>query len=339
MSHRKVFICFILLQIVVLIILTIGQIFISVLKVRLVPSTRVDDLIVNTSEIKASSFLLSFERTNTGEEKLPLTIISNRGRLGNQMGTFATLYGLARLNNRKPVLQPHTATYIGRYFKTSVPSTESLSETNHSLPAYKIGRYIRSSDVTIPKQVVILRGHKTPNSPTFYDFVRYEIKREFRFIDPIDHYADSVLRKIRHKFPRMDTFVGIHVRRTDMNKVLLKYGASLPDTNFFNKSMSYFMSRYRNVTFIVVSDDRKWCKENLKHPKVVITPNPPSPAHDMAVLSKCNHSIITKGTFGRWAGYLAGGETIYFKPFPPNHFFLKLNPYELMYVPEWIGMS
>ncbi|XP_013792633.2 galactoside 2-alpha-L-fucosyltransferase 2-like isoform X2 [Limulus polyphemus] len=281
---------------------------------------------------------LSSDLGNPDEKKLPLTIIKSRGRLGNQMGIFATLYGLSRLNNRKPVLQQHTAQQLRQFFKITIETTTELSETNKSLPYYNIDRYIRSSDVAIPKDVVILRGNQYAVSPTFYDFVRFEIRQQFRFVDPIDQYAENVLHRIQQT-RSVDTFVGIHVRRTDMTRYLAKQKGAIPGNEFFKKAMNYFLSKYRNVTFVVVSDDRKWCQANLNQINVVIAPKPSSPAHDMAVLSKCNHSIVTKGTFSLWAGYLAGGETIYFQPFPPDHPYVKLNPYEKNYVPEWIGMS
>ncbi|XP_013772668.2 galactoside 2-alpha-L-fucosyltransferase 2-like [Limulus polyphemus] len=254
------------------------------------------------------------------------------------MGTLATLYGLARLNKRKPFLQLYTANFLRQYFQINLPVTLKLWEKNKKLSYHNIGTFIQSRDVTLAKDVVILRGYKFPNSPTFYDFVRYEIKEQFRFIDSIDEYAESVLHQIQQT-RSVETFIGIHVRRTDMVKVMKRHKSFLPGSEYFNKSMDYFLSRYQNVAFVVASDDRKWCQENLIHPNLVIAPHPPSPAHDMAVLSKCNHSIITVGTFGTWAAYLAGGETIYFKAFPPKHPYLKSYPYEYMYLPEWTGMS
>jgi hypothetical protein len=37
--------------------------------------------------------------------------------------------------------------------------------------------------------------------------------------------------------------------------------------------------------------------------------------HDLAVMSLCNHTIISHGTFSFWIGFLAGGKVI-----SPNHF-------------------
>ena len=60
---------------------------------------------------------------------------------------------------------------------------------------------------------------------------------------------------------------------------------------------------------------------------------------DLAILSSCNHTIMTVGTYGWWAGYLAGGMTTYYQNFPPNSSSLK--PWfsrEDHFPPEWVGL-
>ncbi|VDK75016.1 unnamed protein product [Gongylonema pulchrum] len=40
---------------------------------------------------------------------------------------------------------------------------------------------------------------------------------------------------------------------------------------------------------------------------------------DMATLSRCNHTIMTTGTFSWWAAYLTAGDVVYYKDWPrPN---------------------
>jgi galactoside 2-L-fucosyltransferase 1/2 len=60
---------------------------------------------------------------------------------------------------------------------------------------------------------------------------------------------------------------------------------------------------------------------------------------DMAILSKCNHTIMTVGTFGWWAGFLAGGITVYFKDFPAVGSELSLG-FDAgdYFLPEWVGL-
>ncbi|GBO06233.1 hypothetical protein AVEN_157190-1 [Araneus ventricosus] len=49
-----------------------------------------------------------------------LTIHTNQGRLGNQMFTFATLYGLGRLNHRSIALMPSNYEVLQKYFDVSI---------------------------------------------------------------------------------------------------------------------------------------------------------------------------------------------------------------------------
>nr|XP_026261991.1 ras-interacting protein 1 [Urocitellus parryii] len=52
---------------------------------------------------------------------------------------------------------------------------------------------------------------------------------------------------------------------------------------------------------------------------------PRNAGKDLALLTQCNHTTVTVGTFGFWAAYLAGGDTAYFTNFAlPDSEFLKI---------------
>jgi hypothetical protein len=64
-----------------------------------------------------------------------------------------------------------------------------------------------------------------------------------------------------------------------------------------------------------------------------------SDGQDLAILSQCNHTIMTVGTYGWWAGYLAGGITIYYKNFPkPGSELSFIFNREEFFPQEWIGL-
>lgn len=71
--------------------------------------------------------------------------------------------------------------------------------------------------------------------------------------------------------------------------------------------------------YVVCSDDIKWSKINF----VTTRPTAFSIRHsadvDYAIVSRCNHSIITIGTFGELSAYLAGGVTAYYRFGSPTH--------------------
>ena len=64
-----------------------------------------------------------------------------------------------------------------------------------------------------------------------------------------------------------------------------------------------------------------------------------SSERDLALMSYCNHTIMTVGTFGWWAGYLAGGITVYYKDFPaPGGNLERWFSRDDFFPPEWVGL-
>ena len=68
--------------------------------------------------------------------------------------------------------------------------------------------------------------------------------------------------------------------------------------------------RFDRVMFLVMSDDLKWCKENLNKlsKNVVVVYEIATVMEDLALLASGKHVIISIGTFGFWGAMLAGGE-------------------------------
>jgi galactoside 2-L-fucosyltransferase 1/2 len=103
------------------------------------------------------------------------------------------------------------------------------------------------------------------------------------------------------------TWVGIHIRRTDI--MMQKVEAS---PAYIYAAMDFLRTRYSRTLFVIGSDDKRYCVENFGNlPDVILTSPSFSPAEDLAILSICQHTIVTAGTFGWWAAFLAGGETLH----------------------------
>ena len=84
--------------------------------------------------------------------------------------------------------------------------------------------------------------------------------------------------------------------------------------------MELFREKYRRVVFIYVSDDMDWGREKIKKrlkskdfylagslldPQLASLPKL-SAAYDLSLLTLCNHTITSYGTYSFWAGFLAG---------------------------------
>jgi len=129
------------------------------------------------------------------------------------------------------------------------------------------------------------------------------------------------------KFKRKElTFVGIHSRRTDYTALMLEKGGKELTPNYFVNAMDMYRAHYKNPVFLYVSDDLEWGKRHLlPHAKRTtqdlffvgdgLPRNVDSVGHDLAVMSLCNHTIISRGTFSYWMGFLAGGNVV-----RPDHF-------------------
>ena len=138
----------------------------------------------------------------------------------------------------------------------------------------------------------------------------------------------DIAKEYYNKRPKYITYVGIHIRRTDYLKFAKNYYGLDPLTkDYFNDAMEYFKEEYKNCMFIVASDDIKWAKENLdkENNKIYFSDQdpkfhkPPSDAefeyeivdndlskaaYDFALLTSCNHTISSRGSFSVWIAHL-----------------------------------
>jgi len=172
--------------------------------------------------------------------------------------------------------------------------------------------------------------------------------------------------------PADAVYIGVHIRRTDM---LFDPKYTVADVEYFRRAV-HFVTRVfsgRQLVFVVCTDDVFWSKQNfpdtvsreINHVTLVFDgdgnhSNDSGVANrtaanetravvvfsvrhgteeDLAILSSCNHTIMTVGTYGWWAGYLAGGITIYYRNFPSRGSELwQWFSREDHFPPDWIGL-
>ncbi len=139
--------------------------------------------------------------------------------------------------------------------------------------------------------------------------------------------------------------VGIHVRRGDfLHAHIHKYGYTVADAGYFSRAMAYFTERYARVQFVVCSDDIGWAEQNILPKRNSDTRITFSRGHrdfeDLAILALCDHTIMSVGSFGWWAAWLAGGTTLYYKNWPEKYSELYYKVDKESYFPaEWIALS
>ena len=92
----------------------------------------------------------------------------------------------------------------------------------------------------------------------------------------------------------------------------------LLEVDYYQDAMEYYREEYgeKDTIFLLTSDDMIWARAskelqeeaNLYFVGCGLTNDLNCVGQDFAFLSSCNHTIISHGTFGQWAGYLTGGE-------------------------------
>nr|XP_003225913.2 PREDICTED: galactoside 2-alpha-L-fucosyltransferase 2 [Anolis carolinensis] len=267
--------------------------------------------------------------------------VNSIGRLGNQMGEYATLYALAKLNGHKAFILPSMHQYLSPIFRITLPVIHTEVVKNIRWRNFNLHDWMSEDYRHIKGKYVRLTGY--PCSYTFYHHIRQEILQEFTFHDHIKEEANQYLRSLR-KTGKEVTYVGVHVRRGDYVWVMPNaWKGVVADKKYLEKAMHYFRVKYDNPIFVVTSNGMDWCKQNINASGGDVyfagDGRESSPGRDFALLAHCNHTIMTIGTFGIWAGYIAGGETVYLANYTlPDSPFLKVFRPSAAFLPEWIGI-
>ncbi|XP_074657350.1 galactoside alpha-(1,2)-fucosyltransferase 1-like [Tubulanus polymorphus] len=279
-----------------------------------------------------------------------MTVIT-RERLGNNMFQYAALVGVALARGHVPI-NLNEGNDLRKIFNISAakyPDSElGVRVTNNS------NRYNENCCLFDPKlmKTVKIAGNFVlsgffQNWRYFHPHASNQLRREFTFRKPVADAAESFLAnattKLRQKLATTKnntkvTYVGVHVRRGDITSVgYKKLGMRQPTMDYFKKAMAIMESLYDNVFYVICSDDLKWCRKNFgSMPNKAFCPGTDRLV-DLAILSKSNHSILTIGSFGFWAAFLANGTTTYFGSARALGTDAdRMFSYDQYFMPEWI---
>jgi len=126
--------------------------------------------------------------------------------------------------------------------------------------------------------------------------------------------------------------VGVHIRRTDHLEFEKLNGATPLSKRYFTQAMQTYSDSVRHPVFVVVTDDPEWARDNIPasfRPQLTgfyDVKDRDSAGLDLAVLSLCNHLVLSRGTFGLWASVLSGKTRILPKHFHPQ---MKGKPFDM----------
>ncbi|XP_060552855.1 galactoside 2-alpha-L-fucosyltransferase Sec1-like [Ruditapes philippinarum] len=261
-----------------------------------------------------------------------ITIEDYQGRIGNQMFQIASLIGIAYKYDITPLI-PATFS-LNTIF--DMPNVENNTST--------ISNVVKCKEKKYAVYYNCKHEIETGKNISLYGFLQ-SWKYFYRCLDLI-----KIVFKIKpkysisaQKFLSRVSFNGyksvcIHVRRGDMTSAAhQKKGYTVAGLEFIEKAKQFYKYKYSKVQFIVISDDKAWCRNNIK---TAYVSNLSSPAEDLALMILCDDVVVTSGTFGWWGALLSGGTTVFFDQFPRHGSVLasgmNRNDY---YPPNWIGIS
>ncbi|CAF1122214.1 unnamed protein product [Adineta steineri] len=254
------------------------------------------------------------------------------GRLGNRLFMFASAYGLSLKYSCQLYIDQNIINELQTSFEMNLTSLLSKSQLNNFTSITKIENHCSY----IPDVLHSLNNSYSIELSGYWQVHKYfldymeQIKQQLRFKKSILDRVKNFLEKNIDK--NISTSVGIHIRRGDF--LLVRRVSS--DNYIFN-AMSHFQIKYHSVIFIIVSDDKGYCRKTFGQKKnVLVTPDSFSAADDLATLTLCKHTILTAGTFGWWGAFLSQnrlGDVL--TDSKPDHTPLDANCRQDDYFPSW----
>lgn len=140
-------------------------------------------------------------------------------------------------------------------------------------------------------------------SEKYFADIAAQVRREVRFVPSIEAAADHYIARLKIEYPQCSV-VALHVRRGD-------YLAKWATGRFRALPPAYFCAAAELLppgdrVYLVFSDDLRWCRRKLRRRGWRIEYcETESHWHDLAVLSRCDHFIISPSTFSWWGAWLA----------------------------------
>ncbi|XP_074658191.1 galactoside alpha-(1,2)-fucosyltransferase 2-like [Tubulanus polymorphus] len=317
---------------------------------------------------------------NSSETKIqfskPLVYVTYMARLGNKLFEYALGFSATkRLNVTHVVGENDEILQLFQGTATALDNVWSYAKRWSPIWEKSYGKYDpdfwRKMNASLPRNITVIGYRQSWKYiwPYFDD-----LKKEFRLRSESEAsarrfltHAKIELNLLKNSADVTTTFVGVHVRVLDIKRSVhfQNYGYQYAPADYFLKAMRYFWNKYANCIFIVCSDSVRWVQENLI-PSSALLPNSKSSGNnktrsskedaemisrvkisrnrssheDFSLLMSCNHSIMSVGTFGWWASFLAGGEVVYYRyPARPGSDFANDMNLSEFYPPKWKSMD
>lgn len=135
----------------------------------------------------------------------------------------------------------------------------------------------------------------------YFKAVENVIRHDFSFKD----FDCPELEKLKNEIENYVCPIFINVRRGDY-VTLDKQGIRhwLCDMSYYQKAAKIMHDKFPNCTFIAVSDEPEWLKENLDIGYPFKIYSSPLRLYDIYLLKACKHAICANSSYSWWAAWL-----------------------------------
>ena len=127
--------------------------------------------------------------------------------------------------------------------------------------------------------------------------VKSRLLDNFKLKEKYLKMAKKTIKKL--KIPKKIR-VGMHVRKGDYEDYERSKNLPVTQASFYVNAMNSFKENLGSkVVFLLITDDIKWCQNNLPDRKDLLLVSDPdmsrtdSIGHDLAIMSLCQHSIVS----------------------------------------------
>ncbi|ESO93482.1 hypothetical protein LOTGIDRAFT_161584 [Lottia gigantea] len=276
---------------------------------------------------------ICYNDQSSNSHKLYLTVSDLGHSFDLLMFQYASLLGLGNLKNRRILFPADTALEnIFNLKYISSDNTECWFKQSELIPmAYD------ETIIDLPERNVTIAGFL--QSWKYFYTVEQTVRQEFRLKGYILKMTQTRFNKFIANADEV-TVIGIHVSRSHTISMNGISQSNIAPISYIQKAMKHMRDKFKNVKFLAVCDDINWCQAYIKDHDVVIVDDDVSPESQLAMLSICDHSIITVSTLGYWGAWLAKGYVVYYKDFIRENSALgKFIRYEDFFPAQWISIG
>jgi hypothetical protein len=219
-----------------------------------------------------------------------------QGGLGNQMFQIMAAYSLSREVNEDlyfdfdKCFTPNQGFTSSRYVKNLFKNLKKDDNSKHN---HKIYRQNGFDYKEIPKEKNLLLIGDFQSEKYFEKY-----KNEIGGVFNLDENKMSYMKDYVSKLSNNQKMTSIHVRRGDY----------LTKPNYHpTQSIEYYKTSIDLIgdsNFIFISDDIKWCKENIYGENIFYSEFT-NEIDDLYLMMMCDNNILSNSSFSWWGSYLS----------------------------------